>query len=46
MSDRRENDANFSGRNSANKNYAQNSPKRGDDIIVPKCRKTVIEMKI
>ena len=35
MSDRQENDANFSGKNSANENEAQKSPKRGDDIIVP-----------
>ena len=35
LSDRQENDANFSERNSINENDAQNSPNRGDDIIVP-----------
>ena len=33
--ERLENDENFSERNSMNENDAQNSPKRGDDIIVP-----------
>ena len=33
--ERLENDENFSERNLMNENYAQNSPKRGDDIIVP-----------
>ena len=35
LSERQENDANFSEENSANKNDAQNSPKRGDDFTVP-----------
>ena len=35
LSERQENDANFSERNSSNENNAQNSPKDGDDIIVP-----------
>ena len=33
--ERLENDENFSERNLMNENYAQNSTKRGDDIIVP-----------
>ena len=33
--DRPENDENFSGRNLTNESDAQNSPNRGDDIIVP-----------
>ena len=33
--ERLKNDENFSERNSMNENDAQNSPKRGDDIIVP-----------
>ena len=36
MSERQENDANFSEGNSANENDAQKSPKRGDNIIVRK----------
>ena len=35
LSERQENDANFSQGNFANENDAQMSPKRGDDIIVP-----------
>ena len=35
MSERQENDAIFSDGNSANENDAQNSPKRGDEVIVP-----------
>ena len=35
LSERQENNANVSERNSANESDAQKSPKRGDDIIVP-----------
>ena len=35
VSERQENEAKFSERNSTNETDAQNSPKRGDDFIVP-----------
>ena len=35
LSERQENDANFSERNSANESDAQKSPKKGDGTIVP-----------
>ena len=35
LSERQEDEANFSERNSTNETDAQKSPKRGDDIIVP-----------
>ena len=35
LSERQENDANWSGENSSDEDDAQSSTKRGDDIIVP-----------